>query len=641
MRISSLPATFPVIRGLASATAAALAMVTSTGISAQAASGDRSAAGGELDEIVVTSSRIPMPLRQIGTAVSVITGADIDLRGYTSMADILRTQPGIAVTNTGGLGKTTSLRVRGEEGYRTTLMIDGVKIADPTGPQISPDFDHLLTTSDLARVEVLRGPQGFIYGADAGGVVNILTRSGEGETRGQVGLELGDFGTSRYDGSVSGGGAEGDYFFSATHVDSDGFNTQVADTVLADKDGYRNTTLHAKLGWNATENLRLQLVARDVDGRTQYDGCGFPAVYDCVGTVSRTVYRVSADQTKGKLGNLFAYSSMDVANRDFATGVSSFATNGSISHAEYTGNYKPTESTTFVYGLDLERDDMESEGEKSSREQNSVYFEYQGQLTDRFFVSAGARHDDNDDFGTHTSSRVTAAYVTDLAGGASLKYRASVGTGFRAPSLYEIAYNAGPFSFPPASGLALAEETSSGYDLGIDFAGPRGLTAEVTYFNQTIDDAIEFDLAAFSGYLQTAGESGSRGIEAALDIPLGERWGVLANLTYNDTEDAAGRQRVRRPRNYGNFGLRYSSADAKLRLLANYRYSRDSMDEVFGVGRIPLDDYQVLDFSASYDLSDIVELYLRAENLTDEDYQEVAGFNSAPRAAWVGARFSF
>jgi vitamin B12 transporter len=517
-------------------------------------------------------------------------------------------------------------------------MIDGVKIADPTATQISPDFDNLVTTSDLARVEVLRGPQGFIYGADAGGVVNILTRSGAGETRGQLGLELGDFGTSRYEGSVSGGSDKGDYFLSATHVDSDGFNTKVADTVLADKDGYRNTTLHAKLGWNATDNLRLQLVARDVDGRNEYDGCGS---FDCVGTADNTVYRVSADQTSGKFGNLFAYSNMDVSNRNFDAGVSGFGADGRTSHTEYTGNFKASDATTLVYGLDLERDEMESAGEKSSRDHNSLYFEYQGQLTDRFFVSAGARYDDNDDFGAHTSSRVTAAYVSDLAGGASLKYRASVGTGFRAPSLYEIAYNAGPDAFPPASGVSLSEELSSGYDVGIDFTGPGGLTAQLTYFNQTIEDAIEFDLAMFSGYLQTPGESRSRGIEASLDVPLGERWGLLANLSYNDTEDAAGLQRVRRPRNFGNLGLRYSSADQKLRLLANYRYSRDAVDELFLVGRLRLDDYEVLDFSASYDLSDAVELYLRAENLTDEDYQEVTGFNSAPRAAWVGARFRF
>lgn len=130
------------------------------------------------EEIVVTSSIIPMPRRQIGTAVSVIEGTDIQLRGYEGLADVLRTQTGIGVTNSGGPGKSTTLRIRGEEGYRTMLMIDGVKAVDPSAPQVAPDFDSLLTTGDMERIEVLRGPQGFMYGADAGGVVSIITGKG-------------------------------------------------------------------------------------------------------------------------------------------------------------------------------------------------------------------------------------------------------------------------------------------------------------------------------------------------------------------------------------------------------------------------------------------------------------------------------
>ena len=257
------------------------------------------------EEIIVTSSIIAQPRRQIGTAVSAIDFEEIELRGYTDLSDVLRTQTGIGVSNTGGQGKSTSVRIRGEETYRTTLMIDGVKALDPSAPQVSPDFDSLLTTSDLQRVEVLRGPQGFMYGADAGGVVNVITKRGADEIGGRVGVEAGDYSTRKLDAAVSGGSDRGDYFLSVVDLETDGFNSRTDDTVLRDDDGAENTTLHAKLGLNVADDVRLQFVARDIDAEAQYDNCGFPTVHDCVGTTEQTTYKLSADVSGDLFSNSF------------------------------------------------------------------------------------------------------------------------------------------------------------------------------------------------------------------------------------------------------------------------------------------------------------------------------------------------
>jgi vitamin B12 transporter len=595
------------------------------------------------DEIIVTSSVLPTPRRQIATAVSVIDGAEMELRGYDSLVDVLRTQPGIGVTNTGGPGKTSALRIRGEEGYRTLLVIDGMKSTDPSSTQAQPVFDNLLATNDFERVEILRGPQGFKYGADAGGVVNVVTGRGDGPFGGRFALEQGTFDTRKVEGRLSGGNDAGDFYVSATDLSSDGFSSQTSDLVLGDDDGTENTTLHTKLGWNASDKVRLQLVGRSTDATTQYDGCfylpTFSTEYDCVATLDQTSYRLSADVTGARTTHSFGYSGVDTARDNLSLGESQFASDGKASRFEYTGSFAATEAHSLAYGVDLQREEVAGL-ETLKRDQDGYYVEYQGKFDDRFFLSAGARYDDNDDFGTHVSQRVGVAYVQNVGGG-MLKYRATYGTGFRAPSLYEISYNRDPFSaFPPARGLALAEEESEGFDVGVDFDTANPQHFEATYFDQEITDEIFFDLATFSGYLQSAGTSKSTGVELGLTAPIGERWQFLANWTNNDAENTTSQQRLRRPKNLANFGVTYASASEAFRFSANYRLARDAVDQV-GATRIPLDDYEVLDASVSYAVNDTLELYARAQNLTDEEYIEVIGYNTAGREGYVGVRLRF
>ena len=597
-----------------------------------------------LEEIVVTSSIIAQPRRNIGTAVSVIDFEEVELRGYADLADLLRTQTGIGVSNSGGAGKSTAVFIRGEDSFRTLLMIDGVKALDPSAPQVTPSFDSLLATSDLQRVEVLRGPQGFIYGADAGGVVNVITKRGADDLGGQVAIEYGDYATRKLDAALSGGSDEGDYFLSVVDLETDGFNAHTVDTVLRDDDGADNTTLHTKLGWNVTDDLRLQLVARDIDAEAQFDICFgppplFPVSNDCVGTTDQQTYKVSAEHSTDRFSSAFGYSAVEIARDSLTAGASSFATEGRVSRVEYTGSYRPSDALGLVYGVDLQDEELTDSVGTQSRDQSGYYFEYQGAFDGAFYLSLGARYDDSDDFGPHTSSRLSVAYVQGFGSNRSLRYRASAGTGFRAPSLFEVSTNRNAV-FPPAAGVVLEEESSRGYDVGIEYDGMSGLHVEVTYFDQEIADAIEFDLVSFSGYLQSTGVSESKGVEVAANVPFGERWELLANWTYNEAEDAAGQQRVRRPKNLGNFGVQYVAANDRLSFLASYRLSRDAIDTTF-VSTVALPDYELLDLSVTFDALEKLQVYGRVQNAADETYQEVAGYHTAERSIYGGVRLRF
>ena len=234
------------------------AVSLSIGVSAQTDSNP-------LQEIIVTSSLVPIPLRQIGTSVSVITQDEINAHGNISLVDVLRQQPAIGSSNNGGAGKTTALRIRGEEGFRTLTVFDGIRLLDPSGTQVGSAIEHILSDG-IARMEILRGPQGLAYGADAGGVVNISTRPVEDSMSANMNAQMGGFGTEQFAGNISGKSDTVGYFFSATNYETDGYNTRKSDTLLADDDGYENTTLHGRIEFQLNDNWRIDFVHRDVDG---------------------------------------------------------------------------------------------------------------------------------------------------------------------------------------------------------------------------------------------------------------------------------------------------------------------------------------------------------------------------------------
>ena len=592
-----------------------------------------------LEEIVVTSSRIETPLRQIGTSVSILNADEIAANGSASLIDVLRTLPSISVTNTGGAGQISNLRIRGEEGYRTLTLIDGIKISDPSVTQVQPQLEHLMS-SGIERVEVLRGPQGLHYGADAGGVLNIRTRQSSQALRSNIDLSSGTFGTTQLSGNISAGNAHADAFISGVKFKTDGFNARITDNVLADEDGYDNTSMHARVGVNATENLRLELIHRDTAGDTEYDGCfnsaDFSTVHDCDASFDQQASRASAVLGTNYGSHSLAYSTTQTDREYFALGLSSFASAGKLQRLEYIGELDSAESFSIVYGMD--REEEENNGE--SRDQLGYYVEYLSDFSDQLYFTAGARRDDNDDFGEHTSYRVSAARLFEPSVTQTIKLRGSYGTGFRAPSPYEASYNKGPFASPPASTTTLQEETSKGYEVALEYFTSAGLHLEAVYFDQRIEDAIYFDSASYSGYLQDIGESLSEGVELSARLPLGEQLLLQANYTYNPTERPDGSQRQLRPRDLGNVQLAWHSADTRLRLSGFYRVAQNSKDAVGGQP-IALEDTATADVTASFALRPSIELYGRIENLFDADFEEVLGYYSAGRAAYVGVRVNF
>lgn len=589
---------------------------------------------GSIEELVVVGNRFPVPRRQLATSVSVVDAQQIRDYGSFTLTDILRQTAAVGASSNGGVGSLSTLRIRGEQGFRTLAVFDGMRLSDPSGTQVAAPIEHLLA-SQVGRIEVLRGPQGLSYGADAGGVINLSSAPNQSGFSGAIDAQGGARGTQQLSTQLGYGGERIDLSLAASDFGTDGFNSRLSDTDLSDDDGYDNTTYHARVGVKLTEALDLVLVRRETSSEAQFDGCysGFSEVNECLSVYDFTGSRAALNYESGGITQSLAYALTETDRDNLSEGVSAFGAEGELERWEYQLGLTALPGFDLIVGVDLEREVNGSD----ERDNSGVYAEVLSDFSDSWFLTLGLRQDDNEDFGEFTSYRVSSAYLIDL-GGSTLKFKGAIGRGFRAPSLYEVSYNQSPWAAPPAAGLALNAEQSSGFEVGVEYSAER-YAVEVVAFQQDVEDAIDFDLAGYSGYLQFEGRNRSEGIELITRASLTETLSATANFTLNKTKRANGLARLRRPEQLINVGLSYADPAGKLRVNAFYRRSQDAIDERAGT-LFDLDDFGVLDLNANYTLREGVELYVRLENSTDEQYREVGDFRSAERGAFAGVRLS-
>ena len=584
-----------------------------------------------IDEIVVTSNRIPVPARQLGTSVSVLNSEGIESRGTLALADVMRQMPAVSASSNGGLGNATTLRIRGEEGFRTLTYLDGMRLQDPSAPQIATDFSNLLS-SGVGRVEILRGPQGLAYGADAGGVINMTSRSASEPFEVNLETQGGAFGTRQMSGNLTGQSESLDYFLSVADFDTDGFNNRASD-VSADEDGYENQTFHGRFGYVLSEAWRFDLVHREVDGSNDYDGCFGPSgpIGDCSSDYGMQASRLGLEFLSEGFSHQLAYTRTSTERKDFTASEPTFGSQGEQVRGEYIGSATTLDGVDLIWGFDYQRDVANSMGRKNQ----GAFVELLSDFSQAFFLTAGLRYDDNEDFGANTSFRLSTAYLVETKVG-TLKFKAALGTGFRAPSPFEIQYNRGPYAFTPATSSLLVQEESRGWEVGAQLDAEK-YHLEAIIFDQSVSNAIVFDLVGYSGYLQDLGRGFSSGIELVADYRITKALRASANYTYNEANRPDGSQRLRRPKHLFNFGLRFAGFNNRMTVNAFYRSQAEAID----VGEIELEDFGVLDLTASFQITEMLRVHGRIENTLDEEYREILDYNTAGLAAYVGIKLKF
>ena len=587
----------------------------------------------ELEETIVVASRVPTPMYALGVSTSTLDRDDIATLGYASLSDLLDIQAGVTVSEAGGYGKTGTIRIRGEEGFRTRIQLDGIDIADPSSPQISPRIEHLLSEG-IQRIEVLRGPQGLMYGADAGGVVAITTRQPTEAFSADLSAEMGSNTFQRLGATLTGGSEYVYGSISAATVDTNNFNAREIDNIAPDDDGYQNKSLHATLTAVLSEQWRAGGSAHGVDGANDYDGCfdpdTFATVNNCTDDYAQLAWRSYINWFNDKTDVIASYEQNAIERQYFTEAVKTFETDGGHEELSVIANLQLPSDQRLTMGSDFLVQSLNDGNETRSRNNRAFFAEYA-----RNFLSGniqvGYRTDDNDDFGRHNSWRVSTFQPLSLTT-IPLALTAALGTGFRAPSLYEIAYNKGPFAYAPASEQRLLAETSKGWEVGLRVGTPeQQITA--TWFSQDISNEIYFDLSGYSGYLQRPGDNRSEGLEIEGIATLNPQLSVKGNVTFNRTEDALSNQRPYRPELTAAVSLIWQNAWLTASLIG--RHTQNVVD----TEGEPMADYTLLDCSFAANLSDSLQITARIENLTNDTYQQIQGYFSAQRAWYLGLRY--
>ena len=609
-----------------------------------------------LEPITVTATRLEAPVQRVGRSVTVIDQETIRRRGVTQVLDLLRDVPGVSVSRGGTFGSQTQLRVRGAEANQLLVLIDGVEANDPAGDD-GFAFEHL-TTADVDRIEIVRGPMSALWGTDAlAGVVNIITTR-NAATPTEVYGEAGNHGTFRVGGAASAAGDRWRLRAMVDHFSTDG--TNISRTGDED-DASRTSTGALSAGYDVSEAVALRFSLRTVRAHSEFDtvdfvNTGLPADADVDSDIDRDYIRAGVSwKPAGQWSHEATLARMESDNANFSAGIETSATSAQENSLRWQSHWQFADAHRLTLAADYEDTRFVQEGQatafgdpnqRQSVDNLGLVAEYLGAITPSLDVAASIRWDDHSDFENATTWQGAITWAVS----SQSSVRASYGTSRKAPTFTE---RFGFFADSFVGNPDLAPEESESFELGYDLRMARGRLG-LTWFDSTLEDEINgffFDagLGTFTA-INEDGASDRSGIEMDGQYDVTEVLTLVASYTYLDATEGLSDRReideIRRPRHMGRLGGNLELADGRANLNLNLSYNGAQMDLFFPPfpepsTRVVLDDYWLVDLAASWSVTPSLDLYGRAANLLDEDYEDVYGFATPGRTVTAGLRFRF
>lgn len=613
-----------------------------------------------MNEVVISATKTLSNSVELANSISVIDSEQISNSNSNNVFDVLRNETGISFTRQGGNGTLSNIYIRGANSSHTLVLIDGVEVNLTNDPGGLYDFSAL-PIDNIDRIEVLRGPQSTLYGSDAlAGVINIITKKGNDSPRFSLLTEGGSYNSYKAQLGVNGSLQELTYSVALSRTGSDGFSNALEKYGNTEKDGYTFNNLSSIIGYNINENTQVNFYTRFTKSKSDYDQFG--GVFGDDPTYVFNQEELSL-RGEGKIklfdGRLNQKIGLSFFRNLRKYSYDTSASNIFYSHSLYDGrkykldwqnDFQLNESNLFISGVDFEYEEMSSEYfflnyvglpdyasifPLRNSKTISSYIQDQLNLGNMFFASAGIRYDHHNQFGSQITYRFAPAF---LITGTSTKIKATVGTGFKAPSLFNL--------YDPTYGNEnLKPEKSFGWDVGAEqFLSKENFSIGVTYFDNKFSDMFGFDNVTFQTININKVET--NGVEVFTKVILFDYLTLKANYTFTKAVDKSEntpdycKKLLRRPENKIGLLIDYSFIEkANLNAELIWVGSREDFD-FSNFTRVEMKNYLLANFAAHYNLFNFLRLNIRIENLLDTDYEEVFGYGTAGLSFYGGIQLS-
>lgn len=597
----------------------------------------------KIEDITITSSnKLPTSIQKTTASIAVISSQDIEEKGYLTVAQAISNISGITVSHSGGLGQATSFFVRGADAGKVLVLLDGMRLNDPSTPDGRALLDSL-TTSNIEQIEIIKGGSSSIWGSNASaGVINIITKEAKNGVHGSLGLGYGSYHTKSADATLSYKDEKLTAQVLASYLDTDGFSALAPRD--AEEDGYTNKNINLKLGYAFDTNNQLNLSYNVINTETEYDD-----PFSLSGADDEYSHATS-DQSNIALDYLFTLDNYNAAfhaskgeyDRDYFT--TGFFGDGHNVYKATLKEYALINGYDYANGkavLGLEYKDIDGFNQyntfpesQSDYTNKAVYLSNIYNINTHTLLETNLRYDGFSEFANKTTYKVGIKNINQILQG--LTASANYYTSYDAPSSYQLANT--------ALGSLLKPSYTKGFDIS---AGYKKLL-NITYFNNEVEDAIDYvsDPVTFiGGYTNIDGTSQFSGLEVESEY-IFTAYNIILTANYThlfDFEKEDGSELPRRAKDTLNASLSYYT-DNDMHFGVDAQYIGDRLDTDGGfpvASAVPTGNYTVWNLNFSTKVMHNIDLSIHAKNIFDKEYQSVYNYATAGRSAYAKVTYSF